>query len=163
MHIEGRDEKDNEILNVIRDHARLSFTEIGEKVGLSRVAVKNRIEQMESDGVIKAYRTIIEPESAPDGIEFIIDVTAEPEFFDEVADDLAKEKLIRKLVIATGRTRLLAFGYAANYQTLDSYVRQLYHRMRGIREICFHNVTSVLKDVDRGVEYEKRNDRTGNG
>ena len=163
MYIEGRDEKDNEILNVIKDHARLSFTEIGEKVGLSRVAVKNRIEQMESDGVIKAYRTIIEPESAPDGIEFIIDVTAEPEFFDEVADDLAKEKLIRKLVIATGRTRLLAFGYAANYQTLDSYVRQLYHRMRGIREICFQNVTSVLKDVDRGVEYEKRNDRTGNG
>ena len=157
MHIEGRDEKDNEILNVILDNARLSFTEIGEKVGLSRVAVKNRIAQMEKDGVIKSYRTIVEPESAPDGIEFIIDITAEPEYFDEVTDDLAKEKLIRRLVIATGRTRLLAFGYAANYQTLESYVGQLYHRMRGIRDITFQNVTSVLKDVDRGVEYEKRN------
>lgn len=157
MHIEGRDDKDNEILDIIKDNARLTYTEIGEKAGISRVAVKNRIEQMEADGVIKGYKTIIEPISAPGGIEFIIDVAAEPEYFNEVSDDLAKEKLIRRLVIATGRTRLLAFGYAANYQTLESYVGQLYHRMRGIRDITFQNVTSVLKDVDRGVEYEKRN------
>lgn len=163
MHIEGRDEKDNEILSVIKDNARLSYTDIGAMVGLSRVAVKKRIEQMEADGVIKGYRAIIEPESSPDGIEFLIDVMAEPKYFDEVSDDLAKERLIRKLVIATGRTRLLAFGYAANYQSLEKYVRELYHRMNGIREISFQIVTSVLMDVDRGVDYAKRNENNGNG
>lgn len=60
--------KDNEILSVIRDNARLGYTEIGNLVGLSRVAVKNRMDLMQKEGVIKGYKTIIEPESAPNGI-----------------------------------------------------------------------------------------------
>ena len=158
MHIEGRDEKDNEILSVIRDNARLGYTEIGNMVGLSRVAVKNRMDLMQEEGVIKGYKTIIEPESSPNGMEFILDVSVEPENFAEVAEDLAKEKELRRIVITTGRTRLLCFGYAADYQTLDAYTRKLYYRMRGIKELSFQTVFSVLKDTDRGVEYERVNE-----
>ena len=47
MNIEGLDKKDHDILSVIKDHARMSYSDIGEKVGLSRVAVRNRMEVME--------------------------------------------------------------------------------------------------------------------
>ena len=43
MHIEGLDELDNKILETIKDNARLSYSEIGERVGVSRVCVKNRM------------------------------------------------------------------------------------------------------------------------
>ena len=46
MNVEGLDALDNKILDVLENNARATFSEIGEKVGLSRVAVKNRIEVM---------------------------------------------------------------------------------------------------------------------
>ena len=50
MYIEGLDEMDNRILKELKDNARATYSEIGEAVGLSRVAVKNRIEVLEKNG-----------------------------------------------------------------------------------------------------------------
>ena len=47
MSIEGLDKLDNAILDLLRENARMSYSDIGEKVGLSRVAVKNRMNAME--------------------------------------------------------------------------------------------------------------------
>ena len=53
MSIEGLDKLDNAILDSIRENARMSYSDIGEKVGLSRVAVKNRLDAMEKRESLK--------------------------------------------------------------------------------------------------------------
>lgn len=63
MNIEGLEKLDNAILEVIKDNARMSYSDIGEKVGLSRVAVKNRMEILEKNGIIQGYKrrfTVVE-------------------------------------------------------------------------------------------------------
>ena len=40
MYIEGLDELDNKIIEVVKENARLTYSEIGEKVGVSRISVK---------------------------------------------------------------------------------------------------------------------------
>lgn len=45
--IEELDDIDNHILAILLDDGRASFSEIGEKVGNSRVAVKNRVDSLE--------------------------------------------------------------------------------------------------------------------
>ena len=50
MNAEGLDKLDSRILEVIKDNARMSYSDIGDLVGLSRVAVKNRMEAMEKAG-----------------------------------------------------------------------------------------------------------------
>ena len=52
MYIEGIDEVDNKILETIKDNARLTYKEIGEIVGISRVSVKNRMDAMQERGII---------------------------------------------------------------------------------------------------------------
>ena len=49
MNIQGIDDIDRTIIKLLVDDARLSYSEIGKKVGLSRVAVKNRIKAIEND------------------------------------------------------------------------------------------------------------------
>ena len=162
MEIEGINEIDSKILDVIKNDARMSYSDIGEKVGLSRVAVKNRMNAMEEKGIIKGYQTVIDEKMAlEDHIEFIIDMEIIPEYFDEVLDDLAKEKYLRKICILSGRSRVQASGYAHNTKTLANYVDVLYHRMRGISTIMWHTVLSTLKDVDGGVDYVRRKDVSG--
>lgn len=59
-----RDEIDAQILSELRRNARISLAQLGEKVLLSRNAVRQRIERLERDGFINGY-TI--KEAAGDG------------------------------------------------------------------------------------------------
>jgi DNA-binding Lrp family transcriptional regulator len=52
MEITGLDQTDNRIIELLKDNARLSYSEIGKIVGLSRVTVKRRIEQIEKSGIL---------------------------------------------------------------------------------------------------------------
>ena len=68
MFLEGLDALDQQIVSLLIENARLSYSDIGEKVGLSRVAVKSRIQALEQRGVIEEYTTIINPQkSSPPG------------------------------------------------------------------------------------------------
>ena len=62
MFLDGLDALDQKILSLLIENARYSYSEIGEKVGLSRVAVKSRIDALERSGIIEEYTTIINPQ-----------------------------------------------------------------------------------------------------
>ena len=155
MNIEGLDALDNKILEVLKKNARATFSEIGEIVGLSRVAVKNRMEAMENRGVIQGYSAIINPIKMPQGVKFIIDVEAIPEFYQNVVDALARDKFLRQIYSVTGNCSLHAIGFAPNSTTLDSHVNYLFKNTKGIRKLSWQLLLTTIKDVDGGIEYEK--------
>ena len=62
MFLNGLDELDQKIVDLLIKNARMSYSEIGEQVGISRVAVKSRISALEEKGVIEGYTTIVNPQ-----------------------------------------------------------------------------------------------------
>ena len=168
MYIEGLDALDNKILYVIKNNARLSYSDIGKEVGLSRVAVKNRMEAMEKKGIIQGYQTIINTTKVSEGVKFIIEVEATSEMYQEVLDVLSTDRYIRQVYGTTGNCRIHCQGFAPNTKTLDTHVRYLYNNTASIRRLEWHMLVTTYKDVDGGVEYEKRsrfkrNDGAGTG
>ena len=59
MYLDGLDELDQKIIRLLIENARISYSDIGEETGISRVAVKARIQALEKRGVIEEYTTII--------------------------------------------------------------------------------------------------------
>ena len=59
MFLSGLDELDQKILALLVENARYSYSEIGEKLGYSRVAIKNHVDALEKRGVIEGDTTII--------------------------------------------------------------------------------------------------------
>ena len=153
MYIEGLDALDNKILTILEDNARATYSEIGEMVGLSRVAVKNRMENLERKGIIQGYKTVINPTKVPQGIEFVIDVEAIPELYKDVVHVLGTDKFLRKVYTTTGDCRLHAIGFAPNATTLESHVNHLFLKTKGIRRLSWHLLLTTIKDADGGVEY----------
>ncbi|MBQ8325557.1 MAG: Lrp/AsnC family transcriptional regulator [Lachnospiraceae bacterium] len=153
MNIEGLDTLDNKILDVLKDNARATFSEIGEKVGLSRVAVKNRMEVLEKNGIIKGYTTVIDKTKVPLGVQFILDVEAIPELYQDVVEVLATDRFLRQVYSTTGDCRLHAIGFAPNMNTLESHANHLFLRTKGIRKLSWHLLLKIIKDEDGGVEY----------
>ena len=55
------DEIDHRIVALLRENARRSFQDIGERVALSAPAVKRRVDRLERDGVIRGYSADVDP------------------------------------------------------------------------------------------------------
>ncbi len=156
MHIEGLDELDNRILALIKDNARLSYSEIGEKVGVSRVCVKNRMAALEQKGVIRGYQTIIDSVAAADeGVRFFLDAEVWHDHFDDALTVLSAEKSIRKVYITTGDDHVHAVGITTNHANLRAMVNRLYSE-KFFKKISCQTILSTVKDVDGGVDYALR-------
>lgn len=153
MHIDGLDEKDNLILEQIQKNARMSFKEIGEKAGLSRVAVKNRMKVMEDKGIIQGYYTQISAVQVPESIHFILDVETMPEVYRDILDEIATNKMIRQVYTVTGDCRIHAVGLSPNRRELSRFANSLYENVKGVRRLSCNTVLSTVKDIDGGVEY----------
>lgn len=153
MMIAGLDELDNKILTVIQDHARMSYSDIGKLVGLSRVAVKNRMDVMEAKGIIQGYETKVNSTRITEGVKFIIDMEISTDAFHDVLDVVGNDKYIRQVYGVTGNCRIHCMGYAPNNTTLEAHVRYLYNHNAGIRRLEWHMLMTTYKDLDGGVEY----------
>ena len=63
------------IIAALQENARMTFAEIGRRVGLSAPAVAERIAKMEEDGVITGFRVSVDPASIGYTISAIVMLT----------------------------------------------------------------------------------------
>ena len=147
------DKIDHAILEIIKDNARMSYSEIGKAVGLSRVAVKKRMDVMEESGVIRGYRAVIDEEKVLEGIRYTIDIEVIPEHYREVVKVLRADRKLEEIYSTTGDCRIHCIGRSANPTTMDAHVNYLFNHTKGIRKISWHILLSDLrKTEEEGVD-----------
>ena len=145
MHINGIDEKDNEIINLLLKDARMSYSDIGEKVGLSRTAIKNRIAVLEKNGIIGGYRVVVNPQESPEMMTFIVNIETKAEYFDEARQLFAESPETVTLVQTTGTCRMVAICVAPDIKTMKTFVNRIYRETQGITYINANSVLDVVK------------------
>ncbi|MBO8157150.1 MAG: Lrp/AsnC family transcriptional regulator [Bacillaceae bacterium] len=69
------DEVDKRILNELNQNSRISMRELGKQVNLSSPAVRERVKQMESFGIIRGYTLDIDYEKAGFPVSCIVEAT----------------------------------------------------------------------------------------
>lgn len=79
MFLEGLDALDQRIVQMLIQNARSSYSEIGQAVGISRVAVKARIQALEQRGIIEEYTTIINPQKLSGAVSCYFEVVTQPD------------------------------------------------------------------------------------
>lgn len=154
-------EIDARILDLLKENARLSYTDIGRMVGISRVAVKNRIENLEASGVIRGYHVVTDETAGPNGVHFYLNIETVPEKYFDVIDILARDRRIRQIFTATGMCNLHVRGFAGNMADVAVFARTLYNNTSGIKRLEWNIITSVLKDTEGGIEYVRPEDADG--
>lgn len=155
--IQGIDDIDKEILYMLYEDARTSYTDIAEKVGLTRPAVKNRIKAMEDKGIIVAFKPIINPTPDESGIKFMLSVRADNKHYFEILDKISMFKAHREVYSKTGLNNIVAIGYVANSSEFKKYEKRVFSKIQaleGINDIALHHLITTYKDVDGGVDYD---------
>ena len=83
------DDIGRQILKALQENARISFSELGRRGGLSSHAVAERVHRMEEAGYIKEYRAVVNQEKLGFPITAFIRVTANVGKLKE-SDDMAR-------------------------------------------------------------------------
>ena len=90
MFLDGLDDVDQKIVSLLIQNARMSYSEIGQQIGLSRVAVKMRVQALEQKGIIEEYTTVINPQKISGAVSCYFEIETKPDMLMEVAGILEK-------------------------------------------------------------------------
>lgn len=122
------DSIDEEIIGVLQRNARLSFSEIGRRIGLGTNATAARIRRLEASGVILGYRVVLAEESVESaaGLEAFVDVRlADGRESEEFLAWSARIPQIRDAAHVTGSYDYLLHVRVRDMQALDRLLRTL--------------------------------------
>ncbi len=145
MLIKGLDKLDNKIINLLLQDGRMSYSEIGQIVGLSRTSVKNRIAVLEEDGVISGYKVVINALASPQMMTFIVNIETKPECFEKAKESLSIQEETVTIVQTTGNCHLLAVCMANGVQKIKEFMNRVYKEIEGITSINAQTVLEVIK------------------
>ena len=147
------DDLNKDILRLLRDNGRMSFTEIGEKVGISRVAVMKRVKKLEDAGVIRGYKAVLHREGS---VKMFMEIITIDEDYEDLLEYLNRTGYVKEMYIMTGVNRIHVTTVApdvSELKYLTKMVRKTFEHC--IKKIETHAVKEVLKDAFGGVEYDR--------
>ena len=105
------DETDYEILEIFKGDGRCSYSDIAEQVHLSRVAVRERINNMKEGGVIRGFTVVIDAKAYQRLAGVFMDIEVEPGKMDSVAHQVAAQEEVAVVSQHTGTTGLHVHAY----------------------------------------------------
>ena len=150
------DRIDEQILEIMKGNARISMQELGDAIGMSRVAAKKRVRKLERDGIIRGYNTCI---YRYDEITMFIDIVTAPDKYDDVLQKVSyRTAYIRQIFRTTKANHIHMVAVSDSVSNLKYLTRMIQKECgEDIIEIHCHAVKEIIKDVYRKVDkYGKK-------
>ncbi len=147
MFLEGLDELDQKIVRLLIENARMSYSDISHEVGISRVAVKARIQALEQRGIIEEYTTIINPQKISGAVSCYFEIEAAPEALAQVIDILKSNETITQIYRVTGRNKLHVHAVASSGDEMEKLMEKTIDTLPGVVSCSCNIILSRIKDI----------------
>ena len=147
MFLDGLDELDRKIVGLLIQNARMSYSDIGQQVGISRVAVKMRVQALEKKGISEEYTTIINPQKLGGAVSCYFEIETAPESLSEVAEILRQNDTVTQIYRVTGRSKLHVHAVAASGEEMERLVCGTIDKLPGVTSCSCNIIFSRIKDI----------------
>lgn len=119
------DRRTRRILAALQENARVTNAELGRRIGLSPTAVADRIRDLENDGVIRRYATLIEPAKVGLPIVAMVSMSCDGDWCRKLASEVEKFPEVVECHRLTGDFSALLKVTVASINALEALVDQL--------------------------------------
>ena len=147
MFLDGLDDLDQKIIRCLIQNARMPYSEIGQQVGISRVAVKMRVQALEKKGIIEEYTTIINPQKISGAISCYFQIETVPDTLEEVISILEKNDTVTQIYRVTGKSRLHVHAVSPSQEELEQLLHGTMDHLPGMLECSTNIILSRVKDI----------------
>jgi len=123
---------DGQIVELLRQNARLSYAELGRQVGLSAPAVHDRVGKLESTGVLRGYYAVADPEAIGLGVTALIGIIqSDTGESDEMAEALQELPEVESCYFLAGEESFLIKVRVTTVAELEHLIIRL-NRIDGV-------------------------------
>ncbi len=146
-------EKDLEILKILQENCRLRAKEISKKVDTPISTVFAKTKRMESEGIIQAYKAVLDPKKLGRGATAFILVSFEQQMAGQqagpsqrdVAKEIAKLKEVQEIHVISGDWDMLAKVKAKDVDTIGKLVLDKIRLIKGVKR----TLTCMVFDTEK--------------
>ncbi|WLD93162.1 Lrp/AsnC family transcriptional regulator [Alkalihalobacillus sp. AL-G] len=132
------DQIDKKILELLSQDGRMSYVDIGKELNLSRVSVRERINQLRKNGVIEKFSVMINSEKVGKTVSAFFEVDCEPSYLVEVAEALASNPSVASCYQMTGPSTLHMHVLVNDFSALESFINNELYALEGITRVESH-------------------------
>lgn len=156
-----------EILNLLRDNARLSVEDISAMTKKTVAEVQAIIQTLENEGIIMKYAAIVNPEKDINTKEKVraeieIQVTPEREHgFDAIADRIYRFPQVKSLYLMSGGYDLKVIIEGDTLQEVAFFVARKLSTIDGVRSTKTHFILKTYKENDVVYVEDRVDSREG--
>ncbi|HEX3279229.1 MAG TPA: Lrp/AsnC family transcriptional regulator [Thermoleophilaceae bacterium] len=118
------DDANLKLLAELQEDARLSFAELGRRVGLSSPAVAERLARLEEDGVITGYRAEVDPRALGLELGVVIRIRPAPRELRKVAELAQRTPEVVECQRITGEDCYFMKAYVRDVEHLEDVIDQ---------------------------------------
>ena len=142
------DDTDKQILRLLQTQARMSITELAERVNLSATPCARRIKRLEDSGIITGYHTQTDAQKLGYPLAVFIAISMDRHTADRF--ELFEEKIqsfdeVVSCSIVTGRTE--AYLIKVRVRDMAHYEEFLLHRLNRIEGVAQVHTSFELREV----------------
>ncbi|MBE4907291.1 Lrp/AsnC family transcriptional regulator [Bacillus luteolus] len=132
------DEIDKKILQLLTENGRMSYVDIGKELSLSRVAIRERVNQLMENGVIEKFSVVINSEKVGKGVSAFFEVDCEPASLVKVAEALANNPQVASCYQMTGPSTLHMHVLVEDFVKLENFINEELYSLEGITRVESH-------------------------
>jgi Lrp/AsnC family transcriptional regulator, leucine-responsive regulatory protein len=132
------DETDRQILQLLSENGRMSYVDIGKQLNLSRVSIRERVNQLIEDGVIEKFSVVINSEKVGKSVSAFFEVDCEPSSLVRVAETLANNPSVASCYQMTGPSTLHMHVLVEDFIRLENFINEELYSLEGITRVESH-------------------------
>lgn len=135
------DEIDEKILEILDENARATYVEIGERVGLSEGAVRNRVQSLLGSGIIRKFTIEVSPTVRVRGL---ISISVEPSTpTSDISVKVHDMDEVERIYEVTGEYDIVAVVASMNIDGVNACIEKI----RSIKGVVQTNTMIVLRTL----------------
>lgn len=131
--LERLDGLDLKIIRALSEDGRASFVDIAKETGLSPVAIKNRVERLIGDGVLKILGLLNMDKVY--SVSAHIEIEADNKTADHLIEKFEKSPLVYHLVRTSGSYNLLVGIAAPNLESIETFLAREIRSEPGVKHL----------------------------
>lgn len=151
----------DKLLKILKDNARLSTKELSAMLNRSETEVINQISELEKNGIIKGYKTLINEQKINAGVTALIElkVTPKKEYgFQDIADRVMQFAEVESVYLMAGDYDLAVFVKGETIQDVAMFVAKRLAPLDSVISTATHFVLQKYKQDGVVLDESKNND-----
>ena len=141
---------DQKILSALQEDGRLSFTELGKRVGLTTTPCIERVRKLERDGFIKGYTALLNAEMLGLGLVVFVQVRlnrTSKKTFEEFRHAIQKLEEVQECYLVTGNFDFIVKARVKDMTAYRDFLEGSLLNLPGVQESTSIAVMETIKET----------------